>query len=247
MIDFTYRTYLDLLQYIQNLGYRIVCFRDIPRSGAYVILRHDVDFSLTKAVEMARIDHEAGLSSTFFFLLTSPYYNALSHMGRVHMSEILALGHEVGLHYDCDGFDRLSSEQRQRRISSQVACLEETLGVQVKAIAQHKPGQSPFREEFSSYLDAYSPPYFEDIAYVSDSRMMFRVPDLRAFLRHNPRTQMVIHPIWWNAEQRTRAYIFEALSCAIHAPIRESLQTELGAMEEFLKAFAASACNKNRP
>ena len=121
-----------------------------------------------------------------------------------------------------------------------MACLEQTLGVQVRAISQHKPGRSPLRGEFSSYLDAYSSPFFEDIAYVSDSRMMFRVPDLRVFLQQNPRTQMVIHPIWWNAEQRTRADIFEALAREIHASIRGLLQAELIAIEQFLKAFDAA-------
>ncbi len=41
----------------------------------YLILRHDVDFSVDRALELAKIENNYGISSTYFFLLHSDFYN----------------------------------------------------------------------------------------------------------------------------------------------------------------------------
>lgn len=234
MIDFTHGSYLRLLQFIKDLKYEIVPFRDVPQSGSYVILRHDVDFSPEKALEMARLDHQAGVNSTFFFLLTSSYYNILSESGVRCVQEIIKLGHECGLHYDCTGFEQLSSEARRQRVEILAQCLGNAVGVRIGAIAQHKPARSPLREQFPSYVDAYDAPFFKDISYISDSRRIFRVPDLHEFLSQHPRSQLLIHPIWWDAQQRSRNEVFEFIQKQISARTEDSLKSESQAIEEFL-------------
>lgn len=210
-IDFSHRAYCELLEYIKGLGHRIVPFCDIPRSGRYVILRHDIDFSVTKAEEIAALDHQAGVQSTFFVLLTTPYYNPLDEENLQTLKRIIRMGHETGLHYDCSGFDALTFDEQYRRIQSLAACLESHLDIQVKVIAQHKPAAATIHPEFPGYVDPYSQAFFKDIAYISDSRMVFRVKDVYAFFRENPRCQAVLHPIWWHARPKTRAQIFEEL------------------------------------
>jgi hypothetical protein len=211
MIDFGHRTYCELLEYIKGLGRRIVPFRDIPQSGRYVILRHDIDFSVAKAEEMAALDHRAGVQSTFFVLLTTPYYNPLDEENLQTLRRIIGMGHEIGLHYDCSGFDALTFDQQYQRIRSLAACLERHLDIQVKVIAQHKPAAATMHPEFPGYLDPYGHALFKDIAYISDSRMLFRVKDVYAFFRENPRCQAVLHPIWWHAQPKTRAEVFEEI------------------------------------
>ena len=43
-----------------------------------LLLRHDVDFSITYAHELANLEQQAGITSTFFFMLTSNMYNTLN-------------------------------------------------------------------------------------------------------------------------------------------------------------------------
>jgi hypothetical protein len=234
MIEFTHQGYLALLGFIKDLHYEIVCFRDLPQDGSYVILRHDVDFSPEKALEMARLDHQFGARSTFFFLLTSPYYNILSKSGVECVEQITKLGHECGLHYDCEGFEHLSSETRRRRVHHFAECLEDATGTPIKTIAQHKPAHSSVREEFSSYLDAYSVPFFEDMGYISDSRGTFRVSDVHEFFRRNPRSQMVIHPIWWHAQKKSRSEVFRFIEKTISMRIEGLLKSESESIQEFL-------------
>jgi hypothetical protein len=208
LIDFSHAAYCELLGYIKGLGHRIVPFRDIPHSGRYVILRHDIDFSVTKAEEMAALDHQAGVQSTFFVLLTTPYYNPLDEENLQTLRRIIGMGHEIGLHYDCSGFDALTFDEQYRRIQTLAACLESHLDIQVKVIAQHKPAAAAMHPQFPGYMDPYSDAFFKDIAYISDSRMVFRVKDVYAFFRENLRCQAALHPIWWHAHPKTREQIF---------------------------------------
>ncbi len=49
-MDHTYEEYSGILQYLTDPGYVIKDYRDIHNSKKEVVLRHDVDFSLEKAV-----------------------------------------------------------------------------------------------------------------------------------------------------------------------------------------------------
>lgn len=238
-IDFSHKSYLDLLHYIKGLGRSIGPFRDFPASGPYVILRHDIDFSIIKAEEMAELDRSAGVQSTFFVLLTTPYYNALDDSNLRALRRVLAMGHEIGLHYDCSGFEYLTHERQLARIRALIACLESHLDTEVTAIAQHKPTAANTRPEFPGYRDAYSRRYFEDIGYISDSRMMFRVRDVYAFFRDHPRCQAVLHPIWWHARPQTREQIFSGLKQQLSAQFSQMIDEEDRVIREFLAKSGA--------
>ena len=235
MINFTHDSYLTLLKDIKASGKKICSFRDLQATDdAYVILRHDIDFSLDKALDMAQLDHAAGITSTFFFLLTAPYYNPLSEEGVEYVKKIAALGHECGLHYDCTGFELLSEQQRLDRVEALANALQDTSGIPIKIIAQHKPAKSPIRQEFPAYVNAYSPQYISDITYVSDSRRMFRHADVTGFLQQTSKCQLLIHPIWWNKAPMTREEIMQSLLSKINGSIQQLLDDELSSINNYI-------------
>ncbi len=238
MTDFTHQSYLDLLKSIKDSGREIKSFENADAyNGPLVILRHDVDFSLRKALEMAKLDHEAGATSTFFILLTAPYYNPLTEEGVHLVKEIVALGHECGLHYDCTGFELLTEEQRQNRILTFANTLGDAVGVPVKTIAQHKPAKSPIRQEFPAFRDAYSAQYFKDIPYISDSRKTFFYhTDVLGFIKQYKKCQLLTHPIWWNREPMDIPGIFGQLLTTINEGIDRNLLMEEGSIQAFFSS-----------
>ena len=238
MIDFTHQSYLSLLKDIKASGREIKSFENAEGyDDPLVILRHDVDFSLRKALEMARLDHEAGATSTFFILLTAPYYNPLSEEGVKLIKEIAGLGHECGLHYDCTGFELLAEEQRQKRILVLATTLEDAIGIAIRTIAQHKPAKSPIRQEFPLFRDAYSPQYFKDIPYISDSRKTFFYhTDVLGFIKQYKKCQLLTHPIWWNKEPMEIPEIFAQLGSTISEETNRNLAIEENSIMAFLTA-----------
>jgi len=89
--------YRELLAAAEVGGYRFAHFADAPTEGT-VILRHDVDISLDAAVRMAELEHEAGVSSTYFLMTESVFYNLDSREGAAAMERLPALGHRLALH-----------------------------------------------------------------------------------------------------------------------------------------------------
>src|SRR4051812_43380145 len=69
---------------------------DEPR----LILRHDIDFCVREARELAMVEAQKGLVATYFFLLRTPFYNLFTAENTKAVREILTAGHRVGLHFD---------------------------------------------------------------------------------------------------------------------------------------------------
>lgn len=236
--EFSHAGYRRLLRFLRDdLGRPGAGLGSAPSEGPCTILRHDVDFSLRKAVEMARMDAEEGARATFFVLLTAPYYNPLSEKGAARVREIADLGHEVGLHYDASGFERMDSEARRRRVGLLAATLADVAGVEVTSVAQHKPASSPVRERFPAFRDAYEPRFVE-AGYLSDSRQRWSQDDPAEYLRAHPRCQLLVHPVWWHAEPVDRAGAFAAVGADAAALMQRQLAHEAAHVDAWFRSRA---------
>jgi hypothetical protein len=166
-----------------------------------------------------------------FLLLSSPYYNMLAEENLRAARDIVAMGHEVGFHYDTDLVADLGPAEQAREIARQAHILGSMLGVEIAAVAQHNPSVTPVRVSVDGFADAYSDRYFKDIAYLSDSRRLFGTPDLDAFFRTHDRSQLLIHPLWWHEREKTRWESFQAIGEAIRTDIDARLARMNASME----------------
>ncbi len=89
--------YGELLQTARAAGYDWASFDRHPRPGD-LYLRHDVRISLEAALELARLEHEAGARATYLLMTESAFYNLDSHVGRYAQRQLRQWGHAVGLH-----------------------------------------------------------------------------------------------------------------------------------------------------
>ena len=97
MRDFTLRSYQLLVLALQDAGYQFQTFESFvtaPVSGKTVVMRHDVDELAWNALKMAKLENKLGIRSTFFFRIVKQ-----SNVPEV-IRQIVALGHEVGYHYE---------------------------------------------------------------------------------------------------------------------------------------------------
>lgn len=223
MIDFTYDSYRALLTHIRGCGHTICPLRDVPSAGRYVILRHDIDYSVHRAVEMAGLEHEMGVTASVFLMLASPYYNLLDRDNLRAARSIADLGHEIGFHYDTEVLDGLTPAQQAEDVARQAEFLSQTLGTPITSVAQHNPSMTNTRVRLSQLRDAYDPRYFSEISYLSDSRRLFRMPDVHAFFSRHDQCQLLIHPVWWGDRSKSRQEVFAALRTAALASLDERL------------------------
>src|SRR4051812_23371979 len=125
--------YLAVLEQAKARGFELVRFRDFLPGGPalperYVVLRHDVDFAPEYSLELAELEHEAGVASTFFVLVDGRFYNPLDKEVVGQVRRIHSLGHEVGLHFSA-GDD----------VALRLRLLSELVGAPVRSCSQHDP------------------------------------------------------------------------------------------------------------
>lgn len=199
MHDFTLASYEDFLRRAQLHDIEILRVKDhsrVRKGQASIILRHDIDFSLDAALKMAESEAALGVVSTYFVLLRSPFYNALSPRGTEIIRRISSLGHEIGLHWDGS---LLSSETTRAHdtLKSEAQILGSLAGQTVVSAAQHVPrlGYLDVSDLFEN--DTYSESFQKSYAYVSDSSMRWRTRNLNDVLSEKAHFHLLIHPIWW--------------------------------------------------
>lgn len=96
-IDFTIKSYRQLLSAFKSAGYQTYTFaaylKEKPE-GRVVILRHDVDEQPLNALKMAEAEHDFGIKATYYFRIVKQ-----SNDPNI-IRKIVALGHEIGYHYE---------------------------------------------------------------------------------------------------------------------------------------------------
>ena len=96
MIDFTLQMYRLLLKTFIKADYNFKTIEDYllnPQSKS-VMLRHDVDRNPQQALEMAKIENELNIKSSYYFRIVRVSYNEKI------IKQIEELGHEIGYHYE---------------------------------------------------------------------------------------------------------------------------------------------------
>ena len=85
---FTYQFYSELVQTISDEGYHFANYLNDDDYDKCVIMRHDIDNSIDKSLELARLEHSLGITSTYFVLVTSPFYNVFQKDSREKLIQI---------------------------------------------------------------------------------------------------------------------------------------------------------------
>jgi hypothetical protein len=198
--DFSWSGYRALIQAFLDRGYAVKLFRELDPNESHVVLRHDIDFSLRAAVDIARIEADMGVRSHYYVLLQTEFYNLCSPENWGRVVEIAELGHDVGLHFDASRYDA-DIETLEAAVARECDVLAAIMGREVATVSFHRPAQRLLGlvRPLAGRLHAYQPQFFSEIAYVADSRGLFRYGhplDHEAFAAGRA-LQILTHPIWW--------------------------------------------------
>ena len=193
------KNYKDFVNEFLLNGYRVVMFDSLDLSKKnQLILRHDIDFDIKAAYEIAVIEHELNVKSTFFFLLRGDFYNLINSENYDLVKKIESLGHKISLHYDIEIYTN-----PQKELIAEIKIFEDFFNTKIDIISIHRPSKD-FLNNPNNYFNGpntYEDKYFKKISYFADSGGRFRFgnplesPDYK--LNHN--IQLLTHPIWWTS------------------------------------------------
>lgn len=180
---------------IKELG-KTKTFKDFNNERCFLI-RHDIDWDLNAALNMAKLEYSMGIKSTFFILVNTNNYNILSYENQNIIKEIENYGHEIGLHFDAS-FYKIDFNLHAKK---EALILNSILKNKVASIALHNPSILKFKPKFKNFNDAYSKEYFIPEYYLSDSCFSFRNKDPFEFIENfenSPFQQILLHPLHYS-------------------------------------------------
>ena len=210
-IEFSQRGYKDILKRMKAADYVFVRMNDaLSTHGKRVILRHDIDISVEYALDMARLEKSQDIVATYFFMITSEFYNIFSERNRQALQQIHEMGHEIGLHWDSRFLPR-NDELIDTFFSGQLTLLSEIFGQDVTSASQHVPTDTPaIKIDHLFDIEAYSNEIKQSFEYVSDSSMAWRDLNPIDLINANASFQFLTHPIWWMSNGVTQEAKFES-------------------------------------
>ncbi len=173
MRDFSFDMFKLLVRKLQLAGFEFRTLQDYMANpeGRVVLIRHDIDLVAASALRFAKVEHELGVSASYYFRTIKTTFNP----GII--TQVSSLGHEIGYHYEdlakTNG-DMISAIQRFS------ANLDEFRKLYpVRTICMHGSAGSPYdpRDMWKKYNMAdygiIAEPYlsldFDKIYYMSDT------------------------------------------------------------------------------
>lgn len=211
-LEYTLDEYEHLLESLLQRGYEFTDFSS-PASDGQLLLRHDVDLCPQAALEMARIEARYDVESTYCFLVSSPAYNLLDVENATALDEILALGHEVALHFDTHQYwtNEPPLDALRSAVLAECDTLSRLVDRQIHLVSFHQPPEWVLDVDFDGFVNTYQPAFFSAITYRSDSNQKWRSePPLRG--ERPDRLQLLVHPGLWAPSARRMAQIVEERS-----------------------------------
>jgi hypothetical protein len=213
---FDYDTYWRLLDRLSSdrAPIRMADLLTAEWPERFFILRHDVDYSPSAALELARQEADRGIRATYFILLQNFYYNPLAPDWASFPGSLSDLGHEVGLHYDARALTCFPLAEAQEILRGEAALLGRISGFSVRSLAPHQPALGPADRflELEGFVNAMDARFCVDIPYYSDSCRAWRDETWAALTGETPgRFQLGLHPINWGPIDRSRDEIFAGM------------------------------------
>ena len=204
-MQFTYKAYRDLITLLRDYNYTICDYHNYQQADKSVIIRHDIDLQIEKAVKMAEIEHDMNVSSTYFVLVSSNFYNIFSKRNEDYLRRICDLGHAVGLHFDEVKYDEKSD--LVQAMEQEAALLAQCLGREVRSLSMHRPSKTTLEADYKvaggRIVNSYGTEFFHNHKYVTDSRRNWE-EDVEQIIESGEydRLHVLTHPFWYSEKER---------------------------------------------
>tara|TARA_B110000971_G_C20005568_1_gene498953 strand:- start:1183 stop:1869 length:687 start_codon:yes stop_codon:yes gene_type:complete len=192
---FNLKLYKTLIKRLLNAGLKPSTNWNKKLSKNTLFIRHDIDFSIEYAYRLALCESRLKIYSSFFFMMSTNFYNLLSSHNQKLVKEISSMGHKVSIHFDPTAYKNLKYFKYEKNV------FENIFGEKVDIVSIHRPGifLKSNNIKLSGISQTYQDVFFKKMKYISDSNCRDVFPQITKFLEE-PRKfglHLLIHPIWW--------------------------------------------------
>ncbi len=236
-MNFTFDDYREIITLLNTNGYHIKTYSSKPSYGKEVILRHDIDMSIDKALDFAYFENSIGVKATYFVLITSSLYNVFKKENLNKLRKIQNLGHSIGLHFDETNYNAAGASDIENAVLNEKKILENILpGIEIETVSMHMPSKATLEAnlDFNNLIiNSYSDLYFKEYKYVSDSLMRWR-ENVREIISSNryDKLHILTHPIWYDNKLKSKEEKIKSFLCSNKEKLFNEVKTIVPGIEE---------------
>lgn len=245
---FSFNDYREIIQIIKDTG-RVTDYKSALHADKFAIMRHDVEYSVERAYELARVESSMDFTSTYFFQWTNNSYNILSRKNKDLIKDIHERGHNIGLHFALNGMTDM--EQIRAQILKEIRILNELFGFTIDTFSIHRPSKDVLRENIKlpGIINAYQDEFFtfgENITetsevavkYLSDANHIWRYgyPNEKNIVTYD-KVQILTHPFAWCKEGYDNFNNYKALVNEKYVELIDSIDRECKDFGEYRDWF----------
>ena len=205
---FSFEDYKEIIRIIKTTD-RYMDYHKAIHSDKFILMRHDVEYSVERAYELAKVESSMDFTSTFFFQWTNNSYNILSRKNKDLIKDMHERGHTIGLHFALNGMSDM--EQIRKQIAKEMDILNSMFEFKIDTFSIHRPSKDVLRENIKlpGIINAYQDEFFTfaenvtentpvSVKYLSDANHIWRYgyPDEKNILE-NDKVQILTHPFAW--------------------------------------------------
>jgi hypothetical protein len=202
--DFTEGAYRALLELAVE-RFAFITFPEHATAPAPCALwRHDMDVSPQRALALARIEADVGVTATYFLHLHSDFYSALETEVAQIVDGLLELGHALGLHFDPAHYAARGMEA-EAFLEAECDFIGTYFGRTPEVFSIHNPTLTGWEEnadDVAGMVNASSAAIAERFTYCSDSNGVWRFTPLHDVLAEGARDRIHVltHAEWWTSD-----------------------------------------------
>lgn len=220
---FSFSEYISIIKAIK-LNFQIVDYKDVDSNlESFCVIRHDVEFSLDRALEIAIIENKLKINSSFFVQINNNTYNALSSRNLRNILDIVSLGHKIGVHFTPSSSDKDLIGQEFYKYKNTI---EAFLDLEIDRFSYHRPNldlsllKDPIK--IPGIINVYDPLFFHytqnlpsdklNVKYISDSQHSWSYGHPMDVINEgSKKVQALFHPYCWSREGMESKENFEFL------------------------------------
>ena len=245
---FSYGDYKEIIRIIKSTGLQSN-YMDALHKDKFIIMRHDVEYSVERAYALAKVESSMDFTSTFFFQWTNNSYNLLSRKNRDLICDMHERGQKIGLHFALNGMTDMQDVRKQ--IVKEMHMLSEMLGFEISEFSVHRPSPAVLAENIKlpGIINAYQDEFFTfaekvteetvlGVKYMSDANHIWRYgyPDEKNILG-NDKVQILTHPFAWTKKGYDNCGNYKTLVREKYAELIDSIDHECKDFGEFKDGF----------
>lgn len=217
----------------------VVRFDDVVREEKYCVVRHDVEFSIERALALAKFEKSIGISSTYVFQVCNNNYNPFSHKNREQILEVASLGHDIGVHVHLGNFNR-KEESVESYIIKQAHILSIALDYPINRFSIHRPLKEHLQKVINipGFINMNAEPFFTyteeftlydlPVLYLADSNHDWKYGHpLSVDYERISKMQLNCHPFSWTEEGYSNFVNFYTLTKEKQKETVESIRQEI--------------------